>query len=197
MRRTSDEEFRRVVKKTARQAKGIPDDPKPWEELFLLVWDRIYRIALCVTHDHGLAEDAAQEGFFAAWREISRWDDRRPFLPWIGTIVYRKALDLLRSRRRVVAVDIEEQHGATIIPLLLADPNAPLRLVEDREVIRGILEELPRHHRDALALRYFGELTSDEIGELLGVPGSTVRGWFRTIEQRWAQQHQQRPQAED
>jgi RNA polymerase sigma-70 factor, ECF subfamily len=93
---------------------------------------------------------------------LSRFDERRPFGPWLHRIVVNRCLDLLRTERRLVGGDAElerlESHD-------VADG--------DRELLEAVAG-LSLQRRVAVVLRYGLGYTPTAIGELLGIPAGTV-----------------------
>ena len=78
-------------------------------ELFARHWPRAWRIARTVTGRRDMADDVAQDAFERAFAALSRFDERRPFEPWLHRIVVNRSLDLLRSERRLVGNDAVER----------------------------------------------------------------------------------------
>jgi RNA polymerase sigma-70 factor (ECF subfamily) len=140
------------------------------EALFRRHWPRAYRAAFLIVHDHAAAEDIAQEAFLAAFRRLDRFDHRRRFAPWLGTIVANRAIDWARARtaRR------ESAHQAP-------EPEAP----RDRptgpysEELLAALAALSPEHRAVVVLRYVLEYTPGEIARALELPRGTVNSRLR------------------
>lgn len=140
------------------------------EALFRRHWPRAYRAAFLIVHDHAAAEDIAQEAFLAAFRRLDRFDHRRRFAPWLGTIVANRAIDWARARtaRR------ESAHEAP-------EPEAP----RDRptgpysEELLAALAALSPEHRAVVVLRYVLEYTPGEIARALELPRGTVNSRLR------------------
>src|SRR3954470_18982679 len=70
--------------------------------LFTRHWQPAWRVAYGVTGRRALADDVAADAFERAFAALARFDDRRPFAPWLHRIVVNRSLDLLRSERRLV-----------------------------------------------------------------------------------------------
>src|SRR5256885_4165630 len=70
-------------------------------ELFARHWRPAWRAAFAVTGRREMADDVAQDAFERAFAALSRFDERRPFAPWLHRIVVNRCLDLLRSQRRL------------------------------------------------------------------------------------------------
>src|SRR5690349_960995 len=73
-------------------------------ELFSRHWPGAWRMARAVTGRRDMADDVAQDAFERAFAALSRFDERRPFRPWLHRIVVNRSLDLLRSERRLIEI---------------------------------------------------------------------------------------------
>ncbi len=140
------------------------------EELFRRHWRSAYRGAFLIVHDHGAAEDIAQEAFVAAIRTLQRFDRRRPFAPWLARIVTNRAIDWTRARsaRREITGEPAEQAGQEG-----ADGGAY------SEEIVSALATLSPEHRAVVVLRYVFEYTPGEIARALDLPRGTVNSRLR------------------
>lgn len=128
---------------------------------------RVARALLGNDHD---ADDAAQDGFLAAWRAIDRFDARRPFRPWLMRIVLNAARDA--GRRRVVrTTDALTPIHADTAPG--PDREAGRALLRDR--LAGALARLPERQRVAVTMFDAEGYAHAEIADVLGVPEGTVR----------------------
>jgi RNA polymerase sigma-70 factor, ECF subfamily len=128
------------------------------------------RVARAVLHHPEDADDAAQDGFFSAWRNISRYDPGRQFGPWILRIVVNAAHDL-RRRRTIRETD-------PVSPQLSGTEASPAALVEQGELAERIdraLESLPERQRLAVVLFDAEGFSHGEIAQILGIPEGTVR----------------------
>src|SRR5256714_15587412 len=76
-------------------------------ELFARHWRAAWRAAYAVTGRREMADDVAQDAFERAFAALSRFDERRPFAPWLHRIVVNRCLDLLRAERRLVLREAE------------------------------------------------------------------------------------------
>ncbi|HEY1368326.1 MAG TPA: sigma-70 family RNA polymerase sigma factor [Gaiellaceae bacterium] len=139
------------------------------------LYDRFGRVAwglsVRILRDEGLAEDAVQEAFLAAWRTAPRFvPERASARTWLLTLVHRRAVDLVRrqERRRAEPLDQAPEPGGEH-----ADDAAFLRL--ERERVQQALARLPDREREALELAYYGGFTQAELAERLGQPLGTIK----------------------
>jgi RNA polymerase sigma-70 factor (ECF subfamily) len=143
----------------------------------------VYRFITRFTGKPDLAEDAAQETFVKAWRNIKRFDPARPLAPWLLQIARNAATDLLRKEKRTLPfAQIESDEGLTFAEREAdTEPRADelFARAESAEEVRNALAQLAPREQTLLALRYDDELPFEEIATILGVPASTVRSIHR------------------
>lgn len=140
---------------------------------------RVYGLAVIVTADETLAEDAAQQAFERAWRHAASYDGRRGSVAtWLLAITRHVAIDAIRVRRTV------PMDPATVAGLLppsdFVDPQAAALATDQLARLRRELEALPAEQRRAVLLATIGGRTAVEIGVMEGVPVPTAKTRLRT-----------------
>jgi RNA polymerase sigma-70 factor (ECF subfamily) len=141
-------------------------DRDAFELLVRANYDRLYAVARRMTADAADAEDATQDAFLRAWRDIPRLSDPDRYDAWQLRLTIHACYDLLRGRRR-------RQIHATVRPL----PDIPARTEPDyaeRDRLNNAFSKLSAEHRAVVVLHFYREMTVPEIAELLGVPVGTV-----------------------
>lgn len=153
MRMRSDAKLVQLARRGSRDAAA---------ELFSRHWRSAWRAAYVLSGRRELADDVAQDAFERAFAALARFDERRPFGPWLHRIVVNRCLDLLRTERRMVAGDVElariEWHDVAS---------------GDRDLLEAIAE-LSLQRRVVIVLRYGLGYTPTAIADLLDVPVGTV-----------------------
>ncbi|MFH1808278.1 MAG: sigma-70 family RNA polymerase sigma factor [Pseudomonadota bacterium] len=120
------------------------------------------------------AEDASSEVFVRTQRAMDSYDPAQPFDRWILTITSNHCLNQLRRQK------LERHLFATEPEVCVADrdpgpsPLAQLQSHEEHERLRRAIEELPERYRIPLVLRYYGELSYDEIATELEITRDNV-----------------------
>ena len=127
----------------------------------------VRRVARVILHHSADADDAAQEAFLAAWRNLARFDPARPVGPWLFRIAANAARDL-RRRRRVRAAEPR-------MPDPLDPGRDPAVAGERREHVLAALAQLPERQRLAVVLFEVEGYRHAEIAGILDVPEGTVR----------------------
>lgn len=119
------------------------------------------RVAYVVLADASLAEDAAQAAWINAWRNLKQLRDPNKVRAWLLAITTNEARQLSRRQRR------SHDEMESVASASIADP-ALLDLAR-------ALARLSNNERRLLSLKFVGGLSSDEIGDALGVSANAVR----------------------
>jgi RNA polymerase sigma factor (sigma-70 family) len=153
----------------------VEGDEAALERLYDLFAGPVYALALRVTGDEPLAQDAVQDAFLALWRLPLAFDPTRGSLQtFLMTLVHRRAVDIVRREGRQRRQRIPE---AVLLDLPDLEPG-PEELIEVRDragEVRRALAELPEAQRRTLALAYFEGRTQREIAALTDTPLGTVK----------------------
>ena len=130
--------------------------------------DLVFAVALAHTGDPALAEDAAQEAFVAAWRDMDGLREPDRVGSWVAGIARNLARNALRNRARRRSHQLEQ-------PAPPATPEDEVLAREDRELVARALAEVPAAHREALVLYYLEGQPVARIAEVLGVREELVK----------------------
>jgi RNA polymerase sigma-70 factor (ECF subfamily) len=155
-------------------AKVRDDD---FERLYAAHADALLGFLVYRTGDRALAEDVVADAFERILRTRVRFDPRKSSeKTWVYTI----AVNLLRDRTRRQAVESQAMDRA-MQPV--GGGRGEIDAVEDRDELRRALDALSAEEREAVALRYGGDLTVPEVAKVLGEKQATVHGRvYRALE---------------
>jgi RNA polymerase sigma-70 factor (ECF subfamily) len=120
------------------------------------------------------AEDAAQEAFVTAFRSLAGWRADGPFGAWLTRIAIRIALRRAQKRRDVRWIDPANPERPLDLPGG-PDPAVTSLRAERAADVRAAVARLDEPYRETVALRFFGDLTLDEIATQTGRPLGTVK----------------------
>jgi len=129
---------------------------------------RVHRCALGWLGNEQEAHEVAQEALTRAWAARDRYDAKRPFYPWLSTIVRNACRDARARRRPITGLEGDRLTSASPSPLAALDAK------QAQAQVRTALERLDDSHREVIVLRHFEDLSYAEIAELLGVAQGTV-----------------------
>ena len=145
--------------------------------------DIAFRVAYLVTGTAADAEDAAQDAFVKAFRQIRRFDPSRPFRPWLLRIVGNEARNRRRSKARRFNYEVAASGRSEAGPPSELPESAALRADIDRQILAAV-NRLPEKERLVVGLKYFLELSGKEAAFSLGVPVGTVKSRLNRALQR-------------
>lgn len=149
-------------------ARARAGDAEAWGEIYRLHAAAIFRFCRRALPTREDAEDATTEIFLKVKEKLAQYDAQRPFAAWLYKVSANHCWDILRRRR--IRQDLETE-GVESMPLEHPDPSQLDRLIAERSgaQVRSALDRLPRRARMALVLRYYSDMSYDEIAETLGV----------------------------
>ena len=151
-------------------------DTRAFDPIVAAYTTRAYHYACSILHSHHDALDAAQDAFVKAYRALAKFDTDRPFYPWFLRILRNQCLDhLASSTRRPERPGVEDPAEAMReLPSHGRGPEAGVIGHEDAARVHAILKKLTPEHSESLHLRYFEDMSYEEIADVLGIPVGTV-----------------------
>lgn len=133
----------------------------------------VYRYAFLRTRDRMEAEDVASDVFFRALGALHRYEPRTAFLAWLFRIARNAIIDRSRRERivRMASAEVVREAADRVV-----DPAALGIAGAEAQELRRALDRLSDLQRDVIVMRFFADLSTDEICAVLGKGASTVRG---------------------
>ena len=143
-------------------------DDVAFTELVDLDGDRCYAIAYRILRDAERAQDAVQQAFLLAWRELPRLRDPERFDPWLHRLLVNACYEELRRNRR---------WNTNLRSLPVDGPGGPDTTVsvDDRDALDRAFVRLTPEHRAVFVLHHHAGLTLGEVADVVGVPLGTVK----------------------
>ncbi len=145
--------------------------------------DIAFRVAYLVTGTAADAEDATQDAFVKAFRQIRRFDPRRPFRPWLLRIVGNEARNRRRSEARRLHYEVAASGRSEAGPPSEHPEAAALTADIDRQLLAAV-NRLPEKERLVVGFKYFLDLSGREAAVALGVPVGTIKSRLNRALQR-------------
>jgi RNA polymerase sigma-70 factor (ECF subfamily) len=147
-------------------ARARAGDAEAWGDLYREFAPAIFRFCRRALPTREDAEDATMEIFMKIRDKLDQYDATRPFSSWLYKVAANHCWDMLR--RRKIRQD-KETDDSEALPL--EHPNQLDQLIEKRtsEEVRKALDKLGSRARMALVLRYYSDMSYDEIADSLGV----------------------------
>lgn len=141
----------------------------------------VYSMALSLLQNEADAEDAAQEAFLKAFRNLKGFRAEAKFSTWLVSIALNEARSRLRQKKTMKMQSLDEppdEQGHTS-PALLRDwreiPSEALERQEVRSLLQRAIADLPLIYREIFLLRDVEELNVNESAEALGISVASVK----------------------
>ena len=151
-------------------------DSNAFEALFRQYEKLVFRTAYLITGDEERAKDIMQEVFIAVWKWRHTFDPSTgKFTTWLHRITVNKC-SKKRSKHQPAFLSLEEAEGKGFQPE--SGDEIPEELMISREEydeLMKALSALDTNHRSVVVLRYFNELSCEEIAQVANIPLGTVK----------------------
>jgi RNA polymerase sigma-70 factor (ECF subfamily) len=158
---------------------GLMRDPKTLERGFRLLMstyqERLYWQVRRLLSDHDDANDVLQNALVKVFRNIGQFEGKSGLYTWLYRIVTNEAITFLNQRKRRSATSIDDEN-INLANRLHADPffdgnEAQIRLQQ-------ALETLPDRQREVFNLRYYEEMSYEDISQLLQTSVGSLKASF-------------------
>lgn len=136
----------------------------------------VYNLAYRMLSNVGEAEEAAQEAFIRAFTRLDSYDPAHKFSTWMLSITSNYCIDIIRKRRAIL-LSIDEPLPPH--PALMSErekgPEGQALHHEQEVLVQRLLQTLPEEYRQAVVLRYWYDLSYEEIAEMMDTSVSAIK----------------------
>lgn len=165
------EEISRLIERATAVRAAQTEKSQAFGEIVRRFQDMAFACAYAVLGDFHLAEDAAQEAFLSAWRNLEQLRTPEAFPGWFKRIVLTQCNRLTRGKQLpTVALEMVGD-----LPTPADDPLTLFEAKDRRHHMLAAIQELPEHERMVTMLFYVGDYAQNDIAAFLEVPLTTVK----------------------
>lgn len=156
-------------------------DEKAYSELMHIYKKPVYHVVLKMVRNQDDAEDLTIEAFAKAFRNLHKFNPEFAFSTWLFRIATNNCIDFIRKNKiKTMSIDsaIKVDNGDEItIDFRDNDLNPAEHAIRNQkiEIMRQVVDQLPDKYRRLVSLRYFDELSYEEIATELKAPLGTVK----------------------
>lgn len=157
--------------------KAIKGDQVAFTFLLDHYWNEVYGFMLKRTENETDSEDITIETFSKAFDKIATYNSEFQFNTWLIAIAKNVHIDMLRKRKSNVFVEITDEEDQQAYNIADSSPSAEDELITEQNLARLLqfIKELKPHYQEVIQLRYFQEMSYQEISEQLNEPLSNVK----------------------
>jgi RNA polymerase sigma factor (sigma-70 family) len=159
--------------------KAKEGNQKAFAELMQRYKDSIYYMALKMVNNRDDAMDITVETFGKAFENIDKYKPDFAFSTWLFRIGTNSCIDFIRKRKvNMIPISMENEEGEDVTLQIRADvlnPEEDSIKREQREQLRFMIDKLPERYSTLVLMRYYDELSYEEIAKKLNSPLGTVK----------------------
>lgn len=153
------------------------NDKNAFAELFKFYQNYLFKICFSYVQNEQQALDLMQEIFIKLYKNMDKYDEKYPFHPWVRRIAVNTCINEKRKANPVMIPLSTDDDGMDVGEQLAAEQDTE-KEAERNDMARIIKEHidcLPEKQRMVIILRYYEDLSYEEIAELLHIPLGTVK----------------------
>jgi RNA polymerase sigma-70 factor (ECF subfamily) len=143
--------------------------------------DSIFHTMLKMVRNHEDAEDLTIEAFGKAFQKLPSYSPSFAFSTWLFKIATNNCIDFIRKQRmKITSIDepVKEDSDENFGRLLKANslnPEEHYMMEQRSRVLRNMMDKLKGNYRQMIEMRYFDEMSYQEISEKMNLPIGTVK----------------------
>ncbi|NBW27069.1 MAG: sigma-70 family RNA polymerase sigma factor [Flavobacteriaceae bacterium] len=140
-------------------------------------WNEVYGFMLKRTENETDAEDITIETFSKAFDKIATYNSEFQFNTWLIAIAKNVHIDILRKKKASFFIEITDDEDYRAYNVADSTPSAEDKLITEQNLSQLLqyIKELKPHYQEVIQLRYFQELSYQEIANQLNEPLSNVK----------------------
>lgn len=157
------------------QAQG--NDSDAFAELYALTYKHIYNYAGHYLRDQYLAQDAVQETYISALKNIKNIKDPSLFVAWLNQICFHVCYDM--SKRLQKGDDVSSEFLELLKDDLLEhNPEITTEIIDESEIVNRAVKKLPFNEQQVIVMRYYNEMKLEDIAAALSISRSSVKRYL-------------------
>jgi RNA polymerase sigma-70 factor (ECF subfamily) len=140
-------------------------------------WNEVYGFMLKRTENETNAEDITIETFSKAFDKIATYNSEFQFNTWLISIAKNVHIDLLRKKKSSLFVEITDKQDQQAYNIADTTPSAEDELITEQNLslLLQYIKELKPHYQEVIQLRYFQEMSYQEIANAINEPLTNVK----------------------
>ncbi len=156
-------------------------DQKAYAELMGRYRDSVFYMLLKMVNNKDDAEDLTVEAFGKAFKRLSQYTPNFAFSTWLFRIATNNCIDFIRRKRKnTFSLDrpIEDEEGGEMVVDIRSDTMDPEEHIMKKQkimMLHDLVDKLKPRYRTLIEMRYFQELSYEEIAQELDLPLGTVK----------------------
>lgn len=153
---------------------------KEFEKLLDPIYSNFYKFIYCIVRNNQVTEDVVQETIFIAMKSFATLRDKIKFKSWLFTIGKNETFKNLKRNQREIYV---EDNVLELIAVTECEPSKVILTEEEKNEVINAINCLNENYKDIIILRYYAELSLEEISIILNKNYNTIRSQHKRAKQ--------------
>lgn len=157
-------------------------DSDAFAELYAATYQKQYHFAYCYLKDDYLAQDALQETYILALKNLSKLKDPTLVIAWLNQINFR-ICHSLQKKQRLYDDEMTNYNNAETDDrgfIAASDPEAEVIEIDSQEYIMNQILKLPFTEAQVIILKYYQNMKHDDIADLMDISRSSVKRYLES-----------------
>lgn len=170
------------------------DDQNAYADLMHHYRESVYLLFLRMTRDPMVADDLTMETFCKAFSQLTTYSPQNTFATWLFSIASNRGIDFIRRKHldtvtlSNISVRVNEDNTVEYpVPSGDLNPEEAMISCQQAMTLTEVVEQLPERYRRIVKLRYYEELSYEDISQTLRIPLGTVKIHLRRARQLLAE----------
>ena len=148
-------------------------------ELYAMTYNKVYNYARHYLRDDYLAQDATQEVYILALKNLSKLNNPTLFIAWLNRISFNVCFDMQKKLKtsdcQTIELElleiVEDNHP-------YSDPEEAFRKKDEYQRLMEALEQLPFQEHQVIVMRFFNNMKLEDIAAACDISRSTVKRYL-------------------
>lgn len=159
-------------------------DSDAFAELYAITYNKVYNYACHYLRDTYLAQDAVQEIFISALKNLHKLNDPLLFVAWLNQISFHVCYDTCEKKNSKYGTVDDEFLELIKDDYIDSNPEAHTMHNDESKRLKDSIDKLPINEKEVIILKYFNNMKLDEIANATGCSKSTVKRYLATATER-------------
>lgn len=160
------------------------NDSDAFAELYAMTYNKVYNYARHYLRDDYLAQDALQEIYILALKNLNKLNDATVFIAWLNRISFNVCYDMSQKLQQgnhysdpEVLEIVEDEH-------LYSNPEANYQKKDEHQRVNQALELLPFNEKQVLIMRFYNNMKLEEIAAAMDISRSSVKRYIASGQEK-------------
>jgi RNA polymerase sigma factor (sigma-70 family) len=159
--------------------KALKGDSAAFSSLMDFYYDAIYFTLLKMVNNYSDAEDLTAEVFGKVFKSLDQYSEDYAFSTWLFSIATNHTIDFMRkSKKLILSIEDNDDNGVEPTSVIQDDQPGPEENMirqQEHNKLEKLIDKLKPFWQELIRLRYYNELSYEEIAEKLKLPMGTVK----------------------